>query len=99
MNGEPRRVLEAEIESLQDELHQEFPWRNEFPAEEGWYWYWHPDIVEAMPMRVLNIRTDTEYRWECKPDRYAKDGNEWWRPMGYDLDGPRTPDELDPYDP
>lgn len=67
-------------------------WQNEHPKEEGWYWYWHADIVEPIPMRVINVRTDTEYRWEHKPPRYPCDhSEEWWLPMPYDLEGPEPP--------
>jgi hypothetical protein len=68
-------------------------WQNDHPKEEGWFWYWHPDIVDPIPMRVIEVRSDTEYRWEHKPERYpAEDrGEEWWRPMPYDLSGPEPP--------
>jgi len=68
-------------------------WQNEHPSrdEQGWYWYWHPDLGEPTPILVMWSADPEDYGWKYRPSKYPADENEWWLPMGYGPDGPELP--------
>lgn len=73
-------------------------WQNEHPtiSEQGWYWYWHPDLREATPILVVWSADPKDYGWKYQPNQYAypvQSDKEWWKPMGYGPEGPELPSE------
>jgi hypothetical protein len=71
-------------------------WQNEHPSpkNEGWWWYWHPDIRDPTPIRIMFSRDPEDFGWKYLGTKYpAEDsGKEWWRPMADGLEGPLPPD-------
>jgi hypothetical protein len=70
-------------------------WQNRHPQREnqGWFWYWHPDLGEATPVCVAWSPDPEDYGWRYIPQKYpANPDDEWWKPMGYDPSGPELPD-------
>lgn len=70
-------------------------WQNEHPKpkNDGWWWYWHPDIRYPAPIRVVFSHDPADYGWKYIGCKYpAEDkSKEWWMPMGYGPEGPEPP--------
>jgi hypothetical protein len=70
-------------------------WQNKHPSisEQGWFWYWHPDLGEATPILVAWSADPEDYGWKYNPQKYPADSeDEWWKPMGYGPEGPDIPE-------
>ena len=72
--------------------HEDYEWKNAHPAQEGWYWYWHPDFQKPFPICVVFVRNESKCEWDYRPSKYpAGPEHEWWKFTGVGQEGPPTP--------